>query len=379
MSIRLYQRRGSRVWYLRGTVRGIRIFETTGTVRRDVAEAIRAKREAQLLEESVFGKRAVVSFGRAALSYLDFEQRSTRTIADVQRLVSHFEPEALLSSIGQAEADRAVIALLKHDAAPATKRRAVYAPLTAILNHASARGWCDAPNFEQPSLPRGNTRWLTPTEAQRLIGVASPHIRPLLHFILCTGARMSEALDLDWADVDLPAYKVIFRDTKNGRDRVAMLPATAIASLTGLRSEECESEKTLKRGRVFRRDDGEPYHDAERQYGGQIKTAWRTACKRAALGEWTERKGKRTFVPNLRPHDLRHTWATWFYALTKDALLLKAEGGWQSVSMVERYAHLMPSSLVGDVSMLWGSSHPRIGALIGANSVQPHRTEAKSA
>ncbi len=363
MSIRLYQRAGSRLYYLRGTVRGIRVYETTGTEDRKIADAIRAKREAQLLEESVFGKAAVVSFKRAALSYLEFEDRSERTEADVQRLVDHFGP-VLLSSIDQAAADRAVTELLAADAAPATKRRAIYAPLIAILNHAHARDWCEAPEFKQPKLPRGKTRWITPSEALALIVGAAPHLRPMLRFILCTGARMSEALDLDWADVDLPACKAVFRDTKNGSDRPAALTPEAVLALANLPAlEEDEAGAKVRRGKVFRRDDGEPYADAERQYGGQIKTAWRTACSRAALGEWVERNDKRVFEPNLSPHDLRHTWASWFYALTKDTLLLKAEGGWQSVAMVERYAHLMPSALVPAIASVWGASHPRVGVL----------------
>lgn len=363
MSIRLYQRPGSRLYYLRGTVRGIRVYETTGTERRDVAEAIRAKREAALLEESVFGKRAVVSFQRAALSYVEFEERSDRTEADVQRLVDYFGA-VLLSSIDQAAADRAVSELLDVDAAPATKRRAVYAPLTAILNHAHARGWCDAPGFDQPKLPRGKTRWLTPAEALSLIGTAAPHLRPLLRFILCTGARMSEALDLDWGDVDLSACKAVFRDTKNGSDRAAALTPEAVLALANLPAvDEDEAGAKVCRGKVFRRDDGKPYADAERQYGGQIKTAWRTACSRAGLGMWVEGNGKPIFEPNLTPHDLRHTWASWFYALTRDTLLLKAEGGWQSAAMVERYAHLMPSALVLEIANVWGASHPRVGTL----------------
>jgi integrase len=72
------------------------------------------------------------------------------------------------------------------------------------------------------------------------------------------------------------------------------------------------------------------YVDRGRSEGGQIKTAWHGALRRAGLD------------PDLTPHDLRHTWATWHYAVHRDLLLLKVEGGWSSVTLVERYAHLMP-------------------------------------
>ena len=116
-------------------------------------------------------------------------------------------------------------------------------------------------------------------------------------------------------------------------------------------------------GAVFRTDDGSPYADTGRQFGGQIKTGFRSALMRAQLREVT-------------PHDLRHTWATWFYALTKDPLLLKAEGGWATLAMVERYAHLMPSGLAGEIRSVWGASHPRIGALPGAVALRSVHAES---
>ncbi len=129
-----------------------------------------------------------------------------------------------------------------------------------------------------------------------------------------------------------------------------------LANLPGEKVEIAPGEFThIKRGAVFRTDDGSPYADTGRQFGGQIKTGFRTARVRAQLRD-------------LSPHDLRHTWATWFYALTKDPLLLKAEGGWATLAMVERYAHLMPSALAGEIRSVWGASHPRIGALPGAPS-----------
>ena len=47
--------------------------------------------------------------------------------------------------------------------------------------------------------------------------------------------------------------------------------------------------------------------------------------------------------PEYTAHDLRHSWASWHYALHKDLLRLKTEGGWSSVLLVERYAHLLPA------------------------------------
>jgi integrase len=347
MPLKLVQRKNSKTFYVRGTVRSIRCFETSGTSDKTAAEAYRAKREAELYEEALYGKRVVVSFQRAALNYLEFEARPVRTKDYIGRLVTHFGPMPL-AMIDQSAAEKAVKAILKADAAPATKVRSVYVPLTAVLNHANRRGWCGRPQFDLPSIPSGNTRWLMPSEAQSLINNAAEHLKPLLLFLVCTGARMGEALDLDWDDVDLAASKVVFRVTKNSVPRAASLPRAAVAALAALSGKE---------GRVFRRRDGQPYGDRFREGGGQIKTGWRGACRRAG-------------ITDARPHDLRHTWASWFYAVSKDPMLLKAEGGWKSLHMVERYAHLMPSELVSTITEVWGSAHPRLGLLPGAKPVQ---------
>lgn len=347
MPLKLVRRKDSPGFYVRGTVRGIRCFETTGTSDKTQAEAYRAKREADLYEESLYGKRAVVSFQRAALNYLEFETRLTRTKDYIGRLAKHFGPMPL-AKIDQLAAEKAVSALLKPDAAPATKRRCIYVPLTAVLNHANKRGWCERPRFDLPKIPAGKTRWLTPAEVLTLVEQAAPHLKVLLLFLACTGARMSEAIDLDWNDVDLPAAKVVFRMTKNSTPRAATLPTAAVLALAGLPG---------RKGPVFRRADGEPYANRLREYGGQIKRGWQGACKRAG-------------IVGATPHDLRHSWASWFYAVSKDPMLLKAEGGWKSLDMVERYAHLMPSDLVPAITTVWGASHPKLGVLPGAKPVQ---------
>lgn len=362
MPLKLYRRPGTRLWYVRGTVRGQCVYETTGAQDKGQAEAYRAKREAELFDQSVFGARAVVQFSRAALSYLEFEERSPRTVDFVGRLVDHFGG-IKLANIGQAEADEAVRRLLAPGASPATKARAIYTPLMAVLMHAHKRHWCARPSFERPAQPRGKTRWLTPDEASRLIEYAAPHLQPLLIFLVCTGARMSEALELTWHDVDLADARVLLRDTKNGDDRPARLPPATIVGLANLPG---------RKGQVFRRPDGEAYSDKHRQEGGQIKRAFATACRRAGLvvpkraGDRAQGDGPYTplrWAPTVTPHDLRHTWATYFYAVTKDFMLLKHEGGWKSLKVVERYSHLMPSDKISEVSSIWGDHHPAIGLL----------------
>jgi len=86
-----------------------------------------------------------------------------------------------------------------------------------------------------------------------------------------------------------------------------------------------------------------------------------TACREAGLPgqSGTRRRADRksavaTFKPDHTPHVLRHSWASWHYALHKDSLLLARDGGWASTALVERYAHLMSAGQEEAIRRVWG-------------------------
>ena len=361
MSLRL-SRRG-KIYYIRGSVRGTSIYESAGTSDRARAEAYRAKREAQLWDRSVFGERAAIPFVQAAVGYIESRKPGVGDTRRVERLAEHFRGMNL-RQIDQNAVDRAIKALCAARAKPGTHLRSVIIPLTAVMIFAAKRGWCDRPVFDRPRQPKGRTAWLTPASAVKLRDAAGERLRPLIVFLLSSGARVAEALDLTWDDVDLQRGSCALRETKNGKDRIVRLPPAAIAALANLKE---------RKGAVFRRPDGEPYADKEREEGGQFKRAWRNACLRAKLGKWeraaatdpaTEALAERRefspviWRPAITPHGLRHTWATWRYAATQDALRLMHDGGWSGLSLVERYAHLSTSDILPVLHLIWGAHHP---------------------
>jgi integrase len=324
MPLTVLRRKSTGALTISGTVAGVRIQRRAQSNDPKLAREEAAALEAQILRTEWHGeRRGSRSFDEALVSYLEAAPRSQNHKARLLRLRDAIGGATRLSAIDQTAAN-----LVKHKvlqrpdmAAPGTYTRAIVMPLRAILRHAADQGWCDPPKIKAPRENKGRTRYLLPEEAERLIEVAAPHIRPLLVFLLGTGARMSEALELDWRDVDLTGGRAIFWETKSGKRRNAALPPRIVAALANLPKRE---------GPVFLRHDRRPYADRERRYGGQIKTSWRTAIRKAGLDE------------ELTPHDLRHSWASWHYALNRDLLALKVEGGWSSVTLVERYAHLLP-------------------------------------
>jgi integrase len=304
-----------------GTVAGQRVRRRAQSADAKLAREEAAMLEATLLRTAWHGqRRGVRSFAAAVQSYLDAAPRSANHSHRISRLARALG-DVSLAAIDQQTVVDLKRRMLRPDAAAGTYVREIIMPLRAILRHAERLGWCSVPHFAVPREPQGRTLYLLPGEVECLIAAAGPHLRPLLTFLVGTGARMAEALELEWRDVDLTGARAIFWRTKGGKRRNARLPPCVVATLTDLPS---------RTGKVFRWR-GRAYADRERRYGGQIKTGWRGALTRAGLsGEFT-------------PHTLRHTWASWHYALHRDLLLLRTEGGWSSVALVERYAHLLPA------------------------------------
>jgi integrase len=227
-----------------GTLSGFRVEESTGTSDKRIAEEIRAKREAEILAQSVYGNRATATFASAALSYLQQGGSKRFTVG----VISHFGTTPL-AKIDQDALDRGAKRLYPN-ASPSTRNRQFYAIASSILHHAARRGWCPPPIIERPAMPPGRIRCLPIDEADCLIMACSDHLRPLVIFMLYTGARTGEALWLDWRDVDLSRAHVQFPKTKNGDARGVPLHPRVVAALANLEG---------RTGEVFRRPDGRPY------------------------------------------------------------------------------------------------------------------------
>jgi integrase len=368
MSLKIVNVPGKPNLYIRGTLFKKSYYESTGTGDPDVAEQILIKRAQEISREHVHGKSATRTFADAAASYLKDEPRTASTAEKVRKLLVHFGDTAL-GKIGEDSLERAFKAILRDgtNAATATKVRAVIVPLRAILEHGATLGWCARPSFKKRRIPKTVTNFLLPAQADALIAAASPHLRPLLTFLIGTGCRMSEAIELEWSNVDLRGCRARVWQ-KQGNERRVELPPRVIAALTTI------PFIGQRQGHVFRSAPrinhhgvivklGEPYRPTGDQGGGQIKTGWATACRNAGLpGKWRAwvpkgaKTEKRQWVPDLTPHDMRHTWASWYACVHQNPFKLKQEGGWSSLSMVENYAHMMPDAYRDDILAWWAGA-----------------------
>jgi integrase len=359
MSLKVIRRKDKKnALQIVGTVAGQFIRRSPQSRSIGLAREEAAALEAKLLREEFHGRRSGDRpFAEIAAAYLKHEPRSAGVIQAVAGVVRALGPDKLACEVDQECIDDLRAILLRPNPAPATVRRNLITPVSAVLNFGFLRRWCDRASFQLPRMPKGRTRFLTPDEAGRLVAAAAPHLRPLLVFLFCVGSRIGETLALDWErDIDLVNARAIIVQ-KGKRLRIAQLSPAAVAALASLPHRE---------GPVFRWQSQNGRRQgsyAPRNHGGQIKTAWNAALRRAGL------------AADLTPHVTRHSYASWHYALYRDVVRLMRDGGWETIAMVQRYAHLMPGGHELDVAQFWGL--PAAPADAAANLLHPSYTRAE--
>lgn len=304
MPLKLCRRKGTRHWYLRGTVAGQPIFESTGTSDRGKAEALRIRREGQTWEWAKLGIKAPATFAAAAIAYM--EHGGERRF--LPALIRHFGDRPL-TEITQAEVDRAA-ALLQHGSKTSTRVRQVYSPIVAVLSHAADAGLEGARHrqIKMPKVKREPARWARDEEIEAIVAKSNPDLRAIILIMTYTGLRISEVLRIEPRDLlARPGWLNIGR-TKNGTAAMVPLPQAAREAVMAVVGTD----------RVF------SYETAQ-----GVNKALVTACKAAG-------------TPQYSTHEIgRHAFAARLLNAGYDLKTVKEAGRWKKLAIVdESYGHL---------------------------------------
>lgn len=316
MPLKVVRRSGSPFLWIMGTVLGQRIRESAGTSDPKLAEERRATREAEIYRGVTHGLPSVKSFAEAAASYLKTE-RSEDTRNRVARFLKYLDSAKMrgirCDHVNQEFLDVACEKMLRPGASPQTRLREVIGPVKTILRHAAIRGWCPLPIFETIRQGRARKEWLTPQEAEAILTKAPLYLRVMYDFMFCTGARRGEVLSLDWSYIQLRYARATLRDVKAQpgvvKDRVVKLPPRAVAMLASLPGPK-------SRGRVFKGANGKDWNRDITRSGARLNRAFQAIVRNAGI----DRK--------VSLHVIRHSWASWHYALHKNLKKLAADGAW---------------------------------------------------
>ena len=220
--------------------------------------------------------------------------------------------------------------------------RRVIGVLTAVLNAAVEWGWLDsAPKRKRAKVVSKRVRWLTAAEAERLLGPLPEHLADMAQFSLETGLRRANVTGLQWSQVDLVRRVAwIHPDQAKARKAITVpLSDTAVAVLRQQLPRKRHPDHVAAVF-VFR---GKPVYQT-------TTAAWKKALERAGIRDF-------------RWHDLRHTWASWHVQRGTPLQVLKELGGWETMEMVQRYAHLSADHLAQWVTRLTEVPAPKLAAI----------------
>ncbi|CQD79218.1 integrase family protein [Yersinia intermedia] len=353
-------RRGS-VWYADFTAPdGKRIKQSLGTEDKRQAQELHDRLKSEQWRIERLGDFPDVTFDDACLRWLEEKVHKKSLDADKGRIgfwLIHFQG-VLLKSISEAKIYAAVSKMTnrKHSdnweskASSLRKRGDVVEPFVEVpvsistkakhlalmkaIMRAAERDWKwieRGPVIKVPQERGKRVRWLEPHEAIRLINECSEPLKSIVVFALATGLRRSNIVDLQWQDVDLQR-KVAWIHPEESKSGQAIGVALNDTACRLLRDQVGNHKKwVFVHQKSSTKSDGTKAAEV-RKMRVDGNTAWRLALKRAG-------------IDNFRFHDLRHTWASWLVQAGVPLTVLQEMGGWESIEMVQRYAHLAPRHL----------------------------------
>ncbi|MDX1838197.1 tyrosine-type recombinase/integrase [Legionella taurinensis] len=322
----LYRR--NEVWWISITHDGQRIQRSTGTANKLAAQEYHDKFKAELWSLAKLQSKAVYSWRDAVLRWLK-ENGHKRSINDdkthlrwldgyLKNYQLHEINRDLLESIADKKQETGVTA---------TTVNRMLEVIRAILRKAQMEWeWLDKiPAIRMRHVENKRIRWITVSQAARLLKELPSHLRDMAAFSLATGLRAANVKGLQWQEVDMQKRHAWVHPDEAKTKKAIPVPLNDNA-IAVLKSRIGSHPKY-----VF------TYNDQPIQ---QCNTkAWRNALKRAG-------------IENFRWHDLRHTWASWHVQNGTSLQELQLLGGWSSFEMVLRYAHLSSDHLKAAASTI---------------------------
>ena len=326
-------------WYVTGTMLGERVRRSTGlplTAKKD-AFAILKQIEDEVIQRHLNHAEPSKTLIEAVEAYLG---RPGGYSSDTKRMTDkylQYWPTHRLDEITSDEITQYAHHSHYEGGNPKNKPGTIKRDLSylkAVLNHAQRIGWLDrVPFIDMPIVNNKRMVFLNDQEVTHLLDTArdiGPHLTSLLIFLIYTGARLGEALTLEWSQVDFNREEIVLTSRKGRKKklkyRTVPLHAKIIAELERVLPE-------ARIGRVFRNSFGKPWALREHNNtGSPVRKVW-------------ERIRNEAGMPHVRIHDLRHTFASRLRMQGAPLETIAELLGHSSLDMTMRYAHVAPTHL----------------------------------
>jgi len=304
---------------------GKRVRQSAKTSDKQLAKELHDRLKAEYWRVQQVGDKPKMSWKEAVVRYFhESNNRSTKDDVSLFRILAPYLDSLYLNQIDDSVIRKIITGRKRNGVGNKTINNNLKR-LQAVLNKAKDE-WkvdVDPPKIKMLPTQRKRIRWITETEANRLLDACPTHTREMAAFTLETGLREKNVTHLRWEQVDLNR-RVVFIESedvlKDGGDFAVPLSDSAIE--------------------IIRRQIGQHQDRVFTFNGSPIKKAGSTAWDKAKL---------KAGITNFRWHDLRHTWASWHVMRGTPLNVLMELGNWKSYDMVLRYAHLNVDHLASHV------------------------------
>jgi integrase len=172
--------------------------------------------------------------------------------------------------------------------------------------------------------------YLTAEEEAAIHGALPKDLQP--HFVVSvnTVLRWSEQMSLRWKNIDFITRIITVTRSKHGQARTVPMNLAVRTVLLGLGGQRQRLEDPEEPVFVCRHAQADKFFP---KAVDRAQKALRAAGKDASR------------LDGFTWHGNRHTFASRLAMGGEDLLTIKALGGWKTLAMVERYAHLAPHRL----------------------------------
>lgn len=328
----VHKRPDSPYWQIRFKIAGRTVRRASGHTDRAAAEELEETLRRALWRQIKLGEKhftwdQAVELCTAEDSTQASWERTERSIARLNRFLTG----APLAEITRENIVKIRIALTRHtylaaggvptSLAPATINRDL-AVLRSILKRC-AGDWQmldAAPTVPLFRIDKVDPLWISREQAHLLLSKLPKHTRGMMIMALATGMRRSNVTGMEWSRVDMKrgTYYVPASNAK-GRKRgiTVALNSDALAILK--QWEGVHSRYVF----CFRK---------------------RAPIKQVATRMW-RRVVKEAGLEGVTFHSMRHSWASWHVQGKTPLKMLQEMGGWATLEMPMRYAHLDPGHL----------------------------------
>jgi len=295
---------------------------------------VEAERERRRVHTDQARERARVTFKEYATGYLEWAKQQKRSWKTDKAQLNTLRPrfgDRKLDEIGTAEVERFRDWLAERKSRATVNR--YLALLSGMYSRAIRLGLASTNPAKGVAKFRENNQrvvYLTPEEEVAIHEALPRDLRP--HFVVSvnTGLRWSEQMSLRWNDVDFLTEVITVRRSKHGQARRVPMNSIVRSVLLDLGSQRQRPNDPAELVFPCR------HAQADKFFPKAVEQA-RKALREA--GKDSSRLGGFTW------HGNRHTFASRLAMCGADLLIIKEVGGWKTLAMVQRYAHLTPNRL----------------------------------